>query len=115
MARTTITPQTRPGERDYDGLALTMTAADTANQNQSEWSPGIYLVAHNTGASQHNVTVTGSADALGRSSDLTNTIEADEIMILGPFHTQAGWGQVDGMLYFEADNLEVEYASVSVG
>ena len=111
MARTTITAEKFPGEVDYNGLVLTMTAADTANQNQAKWASGMTLLAHNSGITGRTVTVTSSLDILGRTKDITGVaIAADEILIFGPFTSPDGWKSADGFLYFEANHVEVEFS-----
>ncbi len=112
MVRTTLTIQRLPGEADYDGAVLTTTAADTTNQNDCAWTGGMVLIAHNDGVSSRTVTVTASADDLGRSTNISDSIGAGTIVTYGPFKTGNGWRQSDGMLYFEADHADVKFAVI---
>lgn len=114
MTRTTLTKTAAPGEADYSGLALTKTAADTSNQNQFAASGNDLIIAHNTGASTYTVTITSSADALGRTQDVDAVdIEADEILIFGPLKL-TGWVQSDGYIYLESNNAAVEFGIIAL-
>lgn len=119
MARTTLTKTTALGAYgDYsvaNAADLTMTAADTSNQNQFVASSRDLVIAHNTGGSAYTVTVTSAEDPhYNRSGDITTySIGAGEIAILGPFK-RPGWVQADGYVYLEANNAAVEFGVVQL-
>ncbi len=110
MARTELTPFTALGPfGTYSaGLAdITMTAADTTDQNSAKLTGKVLLIAHNTGVGVQTVTVTSVTCEHGRSGDITAySLAADDYAILGPFEPK-GWLQSDGMLYFEANSADV--------
>jgi hypothetical protein len=117
MARTSLTPLTALGAYGtYSANAadLTMTAADTSNQNQCAMSAKVLLIAHNTGASEHTVTVTSVSDPYGRTGHITTyALGAGEYAVFGPF-VPSGWVQSDGKLYFEANHAEVKLGVVKL-
>ena len=115
MARTDITATLLPGPYAHAGALLTMTAADTTDQNAVVLYKGDILVAHNTDASAHTVTVTSSADPLGRTKDITaESIAAGAIRVFGAFNLP-GWKQSDARLYFEANDATVYFGVIRGG
>lgn len=114
MARTTLSKTTALGAYgDYSGADsadLTMTAADTSNQNQFVASGRDLVIAHNTGGSAYTVTITSKEDPhYGRLGTITTySIGAGEIAIFGPFK-RPGWVQSDGYVYLEASNAAVDF------
>ena len=114
MPRQAHTPVSLPGPWATAGEALTMTAADVANKEQVAASGKEIVIAHNSGAAPHAVTITSKAHApSGRTGDITTeAIAAGEIRVYGgPFPTN-GWRQTDGQLYFEADSAEVKFGVI---
>lgn len=111
MARATIAAQVVPGDTGYAGAAVTFTTADVANDHQTPFREDILLLARNTGAGAHTVTITSSADSRGRTRDIAaESIAAGAIRVFGPFRRD-GWETL-GQLYFEADHAEVSFAVV---
>ncbi len=114
MARTELTKTTRPGSYAGSGTALTMTGADTTNQNSFKANGGDLVIAHNTDTASHTITINSVDDRYGRQEDITaESIAAGEIRIFGPFKTH-GWMQSDGQIYLEADDASVEFGIVNV-
>lgn len=114
MARTTLTKSTAPGSTNYTGTTLTMTAADTSNQNQFVASGNDLVVAHNTGLSSRTITITSVADPYGRTKDVSAvTITAGAYMIFGPLYL-TGWQQTDGKVYLEANHAEIKFGIVQL-
>lgn len=114
MARTTITKTTAPGSYASAGVALVLTAADVANMNQVAAQGNDLVIAQNTDASGHTVTITSAPDPFGRSGNIAaEAIAAGAIRIYGPFKLD-GWIQTDGFLYFQADNALVKLAVVKL-
>lgn len=95
---------------------LTMTAADPVNKQQVKLTrEGDIIVAHNTGGSPATVTITSTADALGRTGDITTySLGAGEYAVFGKFQSQ-GWVQSDGNLYFEASSADVKFGVIATG
>lgn len=118
MARQSHTPLTALGTKTnaYSAGAadLTMTAADVANKEEVTLTGAEIVIAHNTGASEHTVTITSVADSQGRTGDIeTYALAADDYAVFGPFGTE-GWLQSSGKLHFEADDAEVKFAVVKL-
>lgn len=110
MARTTISATSLPGSYAAAFAAVTLTAADVANKNQCALANGDILLAFNSGASPHTVTLTSIADEYGRLGTISaDSVAAGAMECFGPFK-EPGWQQADGMLYFEADHAEIKFA-----
>lgn len=119
MGRQTHTPLTAIGTKanaySADVADITMTAADTGNYEQHAFSAGNYLIfAHNTsGASAYDITLTGLADANGRTITVTYSLGIGEYAVFGPFQLD-GWSQADGKFYFAAANASVKFGVLKV-
>ena len=119
MARTNLAAQTLAGSYPALPLAggsadLTWTTADTVNQNMASLvNLKTVILARNTGAGAHTITVTSVADTLNRTGHITAySIGADKVSRFGPFQT-VGWANA-GKLDFEADSAEVEFAIIQL-
>lgn len=109
MARTTVPVTTLDGSYTSALKVVTQTAADVTNKNQFALAYGDILLAFNSGAAPHNVTITSIADPYGRLGTITSdAVAAGAVEVFGPFK-QEGWKQADGMLYFEADHAEIKF------
>lgn len=112
MARTDVTvtpvPTWRNGVNAAE-LTLTMAAADTTDKNQATFTGREILVAHNTDASPHNITISSKAIA-NRAGDITAAIPAGAIMIFQA--ENYGWRQSGGKLWFEADDDTVKFGVI---
>lgn len=108
MARTNLTKTSLSGA--YAGATdlLTMTAADTTNQNAFTLARHDIVVIHNTDTGSHNITLTSADDPYGRQEDITESIGAGAIKAFGAVQLK-GWLQSDGKFYLEADNAAVEF------
>lgn len=114
MARTSITKTTAPGAYIAAMADITFEAADTVNQNQVQLTGNEILIARNTDSVQHSVTITSVADARGRTKDISSqNLAAEAIKMWGPAQLH-GWQQSDGMLYFEADDITIEFAVIAL-
>lgn len=114
MARTDLTKTDAPGSYAAAGAAVTMAGADVSNKNQFTAEGSDLIVAHNTGAGAHNITITSAPDPFGRSGDISSeSIAAGEIRIYGPLKV-TGWIQSDGKVYLEADHAEVEFGVIKL-
>ena len=114
MPRTELTKTVALGAYGGAGVAVTMTAADTTNQNDFVAQGKDFIIAQNTGASPHTVTVTSVDDPYGRVEHITaESIAAGAIRIYGPIE-RLGWQQTDGKIYLEADNAEVFFGIVKL-
>lgn len=114
MPRTTLTKTTALGSYNHAGVVLTMTAADVGNGNQFVANGKDLLVIHNTAGSDYTFTVTSTADAYGRTKDITTeTIAAGAYKIVGPLEL-TGWIQTDGKIYLAASNAGVKFGIVAL-
>ena len=114
MPRTALTKTTAPGGYASAGVAVTMTAADVGNLNSATCEGNDLVIAQNTGAGAHAVTITSAVDAFGRLGTITSeSIAAGAIRIYGPF-PMSGWVQTDGKLYLSADHAEVKIGIVKL-
>ncbi len=114
MARTTLTKTTKPGSYSGTGVLLTMTGADTTNQNQFKATGSDLIVARNTDTADHTVTINSTDDRFGRKEDISAyNIPAGETHIFGPLELH-GWQQSDGYIYLEADSATVEFGIINV-
>ena len=115
MARVDLTKTTAPGYYAAAGQAVTMADADIAEDgNQFTATGNDLVIAHNTGATPHNITINSVADPYNRSGDITSeSIAAGAIKIFGPYKT-LGWQQSDGKIYLSADSDEVEFGVVAL-
>lgn len=112
MARQVHTPVAVTGGYPSTGQAFAFLAADTVNFDEFVMTGKEILIAQNTGASPHTISIDSVADAYGRLGDIAaDSIAAGAFEMYGPFPT-SGWKQSDGTLNFEADNAEVEFAVI---
>lgn len=95
------------------GILLAMTAATNADQVCETYKFGVdTLLALNTGAGSHTVTVYSSADETGRTNDLSESIGAGAIRLYGPFEAR-GFRQTDGKLKIKGNNAEIKFAVIA--
>lgn len=116
MARVEHTPVDAGGAYGAYGanaVDISFTAADTTNKERVKLRRGELIIAQNSDASAHSVTVTSVDDKYGRQEDITYSVGASEYAVIGPFLPH-GWQQSDGYLYFEADNTNVSFAIVRI-
>lgn len=110
MARTALTKTTIPSPYAGAGVAITMTAADTSNQNSFPLTGREIVIAWNSGATSRTVTVTSVDDRYGRQENISaEAIAAGAIRVYGVGLALEGWQQTDGNLYLEASNAEVKF------
>lgn len=116
MARTSLTKLTALGAYgSYSANAadLTMTAADVANGNQFTFEGKDLVIAYNSDASAHTVTISSVADPYGRTGDISYSLGAGEYAVFGPFEA-SGWLQSDGKIYLSADDASVKFGVVKL-
>jgi hypothetical protein len=114
MPRTALTKTTAPGGYAAAGVAVTMTAADNANQNLFTAEGNDLVIAHNTGVSTRTVTITSTVDPFGRLGTISaENILAGAIRVFGPFPLP-GWVQTDGKVYLESNNAEVKFGIIKL-
>ena len=118
MTRVTLTPTVPLGALGsaYTANAadLPMTAADASNKEQAAHSGKLLIIAHNTGAGAHTITITSVVDDLGRTGDISGySLGAGEYAVFGPLEL-AGWVETDWKLHFEANHAEVKFGVVDL-
>lgn len=114
MPRTAIAHQDLPSYYSQTGLALTFTAADVVNKNETTSAAQLLIIAKNThGANAYAVTVTSTADnRTGRSGDATASLAAGETRIFPV--SKNGWEQSGEVIHFEGANAAIEFAVVKL-
>jgi len=105
MARTALTAIALGGPLDYDGVAVTFTAADDTDKNQVVLTGREIVLVQNTDTGAHTVTFTSVADPYGRTKDMTFSVPASEFRAFGPF-TREGWSSA-GQLLIDTDDAAV--------
>ena len=113
MARTALTVQTLTGPYPATLLmdTLTWTAADLANKNSVVFTGKEIIIARNDDAGEKNVIITSIADPQKRVGNITKAMATGTYAI---FLASAltGFIQADGLLYLEADDVEIFFAVV---
>lgn len=108
MARQTLTAAVTVGPWPTVGVAITETAADASNKEQTLCTGREIIVGRNSGASTRSVTITSKADSkTGRTGDITTTIATGATKMFGPFDPDGFRQASDGMIYFEAAHAEI--------
>jgi hypothetical protein len=95
-------------------LDLVFTAADVANGNQFQATGRDVLLAWNTDASGHTLTLTSVADALGRLGHVTAYAIAAGKIAAFKWDSLPGWAQPDGSIQINSDNALVKFAILSL-
>lgn len=92
MAETLITPVVSLGKWSTTGVAVTMAAADTVNNNYLTAKTHFLLIAHNTGGSPYTITIPSKAfPPSNRTGNVTaQSLAAGEIRVFEL--TIQGWG-----------------------
>ena len=94
---------------DYSYLA-----ADVANMEQVVLTGKEIIIARNVDASPHTITITSVNDPFGRAENIASySLGANEFAVFGNFQL-TGWIQTDGKLYFQADNVNIEFAVLKI-
>jgi hypothetical protein len=108
MARTNLPVTTMVAPLPTTGTLVTLTAADTVNNNSFVWSRNRSLLVFNTSAATgYTFTVTSLSDPYGRTGDITAlAIAAQAIYTVGPFAPEA-WRQTDGTVWVSGSNASV--------
>jgi len=118
MARQVHTPKVALGAYgDYspvNSADYTYLAADVPNKEEVSLTGKELLIARNVDASPHTVTITSVVDEKGRLGDVAAySLGANEFAVFGPFLTP-GWLSTGGLLFFEADNINIEFAVIKL-
>jgi len=111
--RQTLTKSTAPGKYASTGVCVTQTEADTSNKDQFLSTGNDLVLAHNTGGSDHTVTITSVADSYGRTGNISQLVTAGNIYAFGPF-PQTAWMQTGGYIYLEADSTDVDFSVITL-
>lgn len=77
---------------DTAGFESAENGGDSFTVTGKEW-----IVFRNTSGSDSEVTVNSVADRLGRKNDLTDTVPANDIAMVGPMKRE-GWEQSNGTI-----------------
>ena len=93
---------------EYDFLQ-----ADVGNMEQTVLTGKELVLARNNDFGPHNITFTSVRDPFNRTKNIAYQIQPAEESVFGPF-VLTGWRQLDGFLYFQADNTNVEFAVIKL-
>lgn len=97
-----------------DLVMAAATGSSGSSGNMFVCSGKDILIAHNTGAGAHTITVSSVADPFGRTGDVAAySLGAGEYAAFGPFDT-TGWRQTDGYMYIEANHAEVKFGVIAL-
>lgn len=115
MARTVISSQTPkgpfPGTVGSGALDLTLTAADTTNNNAFALTGHELLLVQNTDTVAQTFTLTSTADAQGRIGDVTAySVAAGKISAFNFRGGQTGWKESDGNAYISGAAATLKFA-----
>lgn len=113
--RVDLTPTIPPGLFTTDGVVVSMLSAANPDSNSVTMTGHgrNLLIAHNTGGSTRNVSITSVADSHGRTGTVEDTIDPGEIKIYGPLALE-GWRQSNGKVHFGADHTDVEFGVINL-
>lgn len=115
MPRTVLPKTLISGPYPGAGVTAVETAADVANLNAFPLTGREIVMARNTDASAHNVTISSTADFAGRSRDITlESVPAGAIRFYGGPFAVAGWQQSDGQLYISSDSALVKFTVIQI-
>ena len=96
--------------------AFAFNASDAVDKDQLQMRGGRgqeLLLCRNTDSVAHVVTIEGVEDPFGRTITVSYTMPARSFAAFGPFEP-VGWRQLDGSLYFNADDTSVQFAVLRV-
>lgn len=112
MPRVTLTKTVPAGPVPLTALTVvTWTAADPANDEQIVLTQKDLLIIWNSHASTaYNYILTGVADTLGRTSNISASIAAGVMHACIPGYEGFAQAGTPRYLYLEADNAAVKYA-----
>ena len=114
MARTVLTKTTAPGGFPTTGTVATFEAADPTNKNSFVMTGRETLLVRNVHATDpKTVTINSAADEMGRTGDITAlSIDAGDVVVLGPFKDKTGWAQTGGVLHLEGETTDIEFCVI---
>lgn len=119
MPRITHTVQVPLGSiGDYsvgDAADITFLAADVGNFEQFVTTGKELILARNVGGGPFTITINSVNDPFNRTNDVTAySLGVGEIAIFGPFD-RTGWKQAgSSFIFFEANNVAIEFAVIRI-
>lgn len=119
MTTTLINSQTPkgpyPGTVNAGDLALVFAGGDASNGNSFKLTGHEVLLAYNSDASTHHITLTSTADSRGRSADIsTYAMLTLTHMAFSFLSGQEGWIETDGTAHITVDDATVKLAVLYV-
>ncbi len=120
MARKNHAVITPLGSRNDYGVAgeaaFSFNSSDPVNFDELQMRGGRgqeLIIARNTDSVAHTVTIEGVEDPFGRTITVNYNLPQRSFAAFGPFEP-VGWRQLDGKLYFTADDSSVQFAVLRV-
>lgn len=103
-----------PGFFSQTGVAVTIGAGDTGNNNSIAVTSDSLLIAHNTNVAAQSLTITSVADPkFGRTGDVNVPIlAADEIRIFRL--TKIGWANASGLVIVTPSSTDIKFGVVTL-
>lgn len=116
MARTVITPTAAPGGFPLAGTVVTLTAADSSNNNAFVCTGREVLLVTNVHASAAKTfTVNTQTNSRKRSADITaQSLAAGAFVVLGTFTRKEGWVQADGTIHCTGEDNNIKFAVITL-
>ena len=120
MARTNIVAQALIGayptaaQVSGDDMVLELTStSDPTDRKTTLIDNKTVLLAYNSDASPHTVTITSIPDALNRVGDIVQTLEAGEIWVYGPCKS-VGFNQTGNVLFIDVSDPTVQLSVITL-
>lgn len=115
MPRTNCPVTTVTSKYPTAGKAITLTDADTSNDNSCSFTGSEILIIHNTDVGSQTWTLTSVSDAIEHRTGhiTTESIAAGAIRMVGPLAGE-GWAQSDGKLYFTGSDATVKFGVIKL-
>lgn len=122
MARTNIVATALASVGSYPSAAQVsgddMIPALTGTSDPTDRSTALIdgktlLIAHNTDTGPQTITIASVADALNRTLDIVQTLEAGEIWVFGPVKS-VGWIQSGNVLWIDVSDPKVRISVLTL-
>lgn len=108
---TSIPSTAAPASYDVVPASFSFVACDNVNGNSFTHTGHELLLAFNSDASAHSVTVASVADLMGRTGDSTKNINGSAYYVFQLF-PPAGWRQTDGTIHVTCSDATLKLAVI---
>jgi len=111
-APTTVASTAAPSGYAVVPASFTFVACDASNGNSFVNTGRQVLIAFNSDASAHSITVASVADSAGRTGDSTKNINAGAYYVF-QFFPLNGWNQTDGTIHTTCSDATLKLAVIT--